>query len=145
MRDSILATVLSSLLLVCSGASADPPAAIRQDQTTTNAEARFQSFCASWMKKLRTREQENLSKAQVERRGDQFVIEYTGYGKDPLRCESKTTGVPQNPYIGKLVYQELRYQKTADSRKKLRKSRPRVLSQVDVLEIFRFDGSRWIY
>ena len=88
MRESILITVLSSFLLVSSGASADPPAAISPDQPTAKAETRFQSFCASWMKKLRTRERENLAGAQVERRGDRFVIEYTGYSPEALRCES---------------------------------------------------------
>jgi hypothetical protein len=137
MRNRTPFAVLSLLLLAFPAASAGQPAAI--------AKPRFEQFCASWMGKLQERERENLESAQVERKGKRFVIEYTGYGARPVRCEAKATGVPQNPYVGKLVYRELRYQKAARKRAVVRSAKPSVVASTEILEIFRFDGSRWVY
>jgi hypothetical protein len=137
MRNWTPFAVLSLLLLASPGASAGQPAAI--------AKPRFEQFCASWMGKLQAREKVNLASAQVERRGKRFVIEYTGYGSKPLRCETKATGVPQNPFVGKLVYKELRYQKAAKKAAAARGASPSVVAITEILEIFRFDGSRWVY
>jgi len=105
----------------------------------------FQQFCSSWMGKLREREQANLANAKIKHNAERVTLEYTGYSDKPLKCEQKTTGVAENPFIGKLIYFEIRYQKSASDQVALRKSKPTVIEQTKVLEIFRFDGRRWIY
>lgn len=106
---------------------------------------RFEQFCRTWMGKLRERETANLRKAPVQRRGAQLAVEYTGYGSDPVRCTAEPTGNPMSPYVGKLVYQERKYRRTSPESQSLRESAPEVIETSEVLEIFRYDGSRWVY
>lgn len=110
------------------------------------AAASFQSFCARWMSKLVSRQEHNLAKAKSRRAGSGGVIlEYTGYGSTPVRCEaheaSSGSGIP----IGRIVYQELRMRKQGPDRRTAAKSAADVLDQIEVMEIFRFDGERWVY
>jgi hypothetical protein len=105
----------------------------------------FERFCSTWMGKLAERERFNLRNATARKSGDRVVVEYVGYGKSPTRCEAKPSGVPSNPFVGKLVYQELRYERSGASKDGALTGQPRVLSSTEVMEIFRFDGSRWVY
>lgn len=131
------AAALAAVLLIAPSVLADSPAAV--------AKPRFDEFCATWMAKLQAREQGNAENAQVERRGERFVIEYTGYSSRPMRCESRPTGVAENPYVGKLLYHELRYEKAGAERASARAAEPSVVATTEILEIFRFDGTRWVY
>jgi hypothetical protein len=97
------------------------------------------------MGKLAERERFNLKNAPARKHGDNVVVEYVGYGKTPTRCEAKASGVPSNPFVGKLVYQEMRYERSGASKDRALTSQPRVLSTTEVMEIFRFDGRRWVY
>jgi hypothetical protein len=107
----------------------------------------FERFCSTWMGKLAERERFNLKNAAAKARkdGNRVVVEYVGYGKSPTRCEAKPSGVPSNPFVGKLTYKELRYERAGSSKDGALSSQPRVLSTTEVMEIFRFDGSRWVY
>ncbi len=105
----------------------------------------FERFCSTWMGKLAERERQNLAKAQPQRNGSGFLVEYTGYAAKPVRCEARETGVPSNPFIGKLVYHELRYRRAGATPERAHGGDASVLEQVEVMEIFRFDGSRWVY
>lgn len=107
--------------------------------------ARFERFCATWMQKLAEREAHNRSKAGAKGPDGGVVLDYTGYDRTPLRCEAKATGVPSNPYVGKLVYKELRYRITGPSLKRALTSKPQLLGATQVMEIFRYDGSNWVY
>jgi hypothetical protein len=107
--------------------------------------ARFERFCQTWMSKLAEREEHNLSKADSRGGDGQVVLEYTGYQKTPVRCEAKATGVPSNPYVGKLIYKELRYRRSGTSLKRALSNPPQLLGATQVMEIFRFDGSKWVY
>jgi hypothetical protein len=105
----------------------------------------FGSFCATWMGKLAERERSNLASATARRRGDRVVVEYVGYARSSIRCEAEPSGLPSNPFVGKLVYEEHRYERAGESRADALASPPRVVSALVVMEIFRFDGSRWVY
>ena len=105
----------------------------------------FSRFCNSWMQKLSARNERNVGKITYHKNGRGVVGEYTGYGSKPLHCSVKPTGVASNPFVGKLVYYEMRYQKAGRTRKAAGASRPRALEQIEVLEIFRYDGTRWVY
>ena len=103
----------------------------------------FDSFCAEWMTKLAQREQANAAKVEYKPQGGQVVGTYTGYEKTPLRCQSRAK--PGAPGVGTLVYNELHFKKSGASADAARKSSPEVVEKVEVMEIFRFDGSAWKY
>jgi len=103
----------------------------------------FDSFCAEWMNKLRVREHDNVSNVKYTQQGSRVVGTYTGYETVPLRCQSKAK--PGAPGVGTLVYNELHYRKSGDSVEAAKKSSPEVVEKVEVMEIFRFDGSAWKY
>jgi hypothetical protein len=103
----------------------------------------FDSFCAEWMTKLAAREQQNASKVEYKPQGSQVVGTYTGYEKTPLRCQSRAK--PGAPGVGTLVYNELHFRKTGASVEGAKQSSPEVVEKVEVMEIFRFDGSAWKY
>lgn len=103
----------------------------------------FDSFCAEWMQKLAAREQQNASKVQYTPQGGSVVGTYTGYEKTPLRCQSRAK--PGAPGVGTLVYNELHLKKAGDSVESAKKSSPQLVEKVEVMEIFRFDGSAWKY
>jgi hypothetical protein len=107
--------------------------------------ASFERFCSTWMGKLEERERSNLTRAIVRRSGDRVVVEYVGYTRSPLSCEAEPSGAPSTPLVGKLVYQELRYERSGASKGGALTNPPRVLSRIVVMEIFRFDGSEWVY
>lgn len=105
----------------------------------------FSKFCSSWMAKLKAREQQNLKQASPKKDGGLFVVEYTGYSGQPLRCEAKHSARTNRPPIGKLSYHELRYRGSGKTPAAALASTPSIVLQTEVLEIFRFDGLRWVY
>jgi hypothetical protein len=105
----------------------------------------FQSFCAEWMAKLRAREADNARATQIVKNGSGFIGEFTGYGRKPLKCRAKPTGSASTPWVGQIVYEEIVYRVSGRSAKAARSSTPVVAGRQQVLEIFKFDGSKWIY
>jgi hypothetical protein len=103
----------------------------------------FDSFCAEWMKKLASREQQNLTKVKYSPENGRQVGSYVGYDRSPVKCQSKAQ--PGKPGVGTLVYNELHYKKTGETVERAKKSEPTVVEKVEVMEIFRFDGSNWKY
>jgi hypothetical protein len=103
----------------------------------------FDSFCQEWMGKLAEREAQNAAKVDYRPQGSQVVGTYTAYEKTPLRCQSRAK--PGAPGVGTLVYNELHMRKTGSSVESAKKSSPEVVEKVEVMEIFRFDGSAWKY
>jgi hypothetical protein len=122
-------------LLVC--AAAGPAFGAAAEQT-------FRAFCSTWMNKLEDRETHNLQSAPAHKRGGEVVLQYTGYADEPLRCEAKRAASGK-AVIGKLVYHERRYEKSGPTRSRALSDSPRVLEEVEVMEIFRHDGSQWVY
>ena len=111
---------------------------------TAHASDDFARFCSEWMGKLAQRERDNLKSAQARPGSGGVVLEYTGYATQPVSCVAR---IPQagKPGVGILVYLELRYRRAGQDVVKARSSEPAILSQVEVTELFRFDGKRWIY
>lgn len=103
----------------------------------------FDSFCAEWMSKLAAREQQNAEKVQYSPTNGHVEGTYTGYDKSPTKCQSRAK--PGAPGVGTLVYNELHFRKAGDSVETAKKSSPEVVEKVEVMEIFRFDGSAWKY
>jgi hypothetical protein len=130
---------------ICAGVLVSLAAPAAQAGPGLTGPSSFERFCSTWMGKLAERERFNLKNAAARRDGNRFVVEYVGYARTPARCEAKPSGVASNPFVGKLVYQELRYERAGSSKDHALSSEPRVLSSTEVMEIFRFDGSRWVY
>ena len=97
------------------------------------------------MDKLSARHQQNAKGIAYRKHGDQVVGEYIGYSREPLQCSVTKTGVPGNPFVGKLIYYELRYRQSGQTNQAARRSHPQPLEEVAVMEFFRFDGQRWVY
>lgn len=127
--------ITATLLVMGAFALAAAPAA--------HAAQSFDSFCAEWMAKLAAREQQNAAKAHYAAQNGRMVGTYTGYEKTALRCQSRAK--PGAPGVGTLVYNELHLRKAGDSVENAKKSSPEVVEKVEVMEIFRFDGSAWKY
>ncbi len=105
----------------------------------------FASFCERWMEKLRAREIDNARDARIVQRESRYVGEFKGYGRKPLRCHARPTGSPSTPWVGQIVYEEIIYRVTGPDPKAARQSDPKPASRSQVMEIFRFDGTRWVW
>jgi hypothetical protein len=129
--------LIAALALLAAPARADAPAA--------SGAHGFERFCASWMQKLRVREADNARATRIVPAESGYVGEFTGYGRKLLKCRARPTGSPSTPWVGQLVYEEIRYRKSGRSPSAARSSKPVIAARTHVLEIFKFDGSRWIY
>ena len=105
----------------------------------------FDGFCAGWMEKLRVREADTARAARIVKNGSGYVREFKGYGRKPLQCRARPTGSRSTPWVGQLVYEEIVYRKHGKSPSAARGSKPEIAARTQVLEIFKFDGSRWVY
>ena len=136
---------MSRLLVTIAIAMWIAPLAPRAGGDDVDVAMSFRSFCAEWMTKLESRERRNQRRAGARRNGDGVVLEYTGYVERPLRCEAKRSGSSAVGAIGQIAYHQLTLQQHGRTRDRALRSRPAVLRRIEVIEIFRFDGSRWVY
>lgn len=130
---------------VAARADGEVEVAKRMPEPTSAAAVSFQSFCKEWMNKLNEREVRNRALARAVSQNEQLVMRYTGYGKAPLKCEVRETGVPSQPFVGRLTYDEIEYQKAAPTTNELAAQQPVVHTRTEVMEIFRYDGKKWVY
>ncbi len=128
---AVLAVAFAWLVLAPGQARAEEPRA-----PVAKAAKSFQDFCAQWLAKLDKRERFNRRNASKS-----GGSEYTAYGDVMIRCEAKPSGNDNNA-IGRLVYHELRVR---DASKKAGQAAQDVLERVEVMEIFRFDGTKWVW
>jgi hypothetical protein len=105
----------------------------------------FDRFCADWMAKLAQREHQNLIKVRWEKQGGALVGSYTGYARKPIQCKPTGVVTPGRPAVGKLVYQEIVYQKRGATPAAAKSAEPAVLRTTEVMEVFRYDGRKWMY
>jgi hypothetical protein len=130
LHTGLIALALTLVPLAPAGAGDDPG---------------FDRFCAQWMSKLAQRERQNIAKVRWEKRGPKTVGQYTGYARTPIQCKPTTAVKPGRPAVGKLVYQEILYEKAGTSTSDAREARPAVLQTTEVMEVFRYDGRDWKY
>jgi hypothetical protein len=137
-----LGVILASGLLLAGAAGADPAAI---DRAAEPVRVSFDRFCGSWMQKLAAQEKRNAEQVRLVKNGKGVTGDYVGYERKPLRCVIKSTGVAQSPYVGKLTYREIRYRKAGKDAKRARSAKPKAFHRLEVTEIFRWDGKRWVY
>jgi len=104
----------------------------------------FDRFCVEWMQKLATRERDNQQHIQWIPSGSGVMGEYVGYSSDHT-CLLKPISDPKAVPIGKIIYQEIRYQKQGASAAVAAKSTPQPLDLTEVTEIFRYERGQWKY
>ncbi len=116
---------------------------LRADADADRVAASFARFCNEWMSKLEARRLFNLKRAQDEEPGSEVVLRYLAYSTSPIRCEANTR--PDGSAIGRIVYHQLHMRKSGADRRHALENQPDELGRTEVMEIFRFDGSRWEY
>jgi hypothetical protein len=112
---------------------------------TRNAEAvrKFESFCGSWLDKLRERERHNRKRIEWRKEPSGVVGEYVGYDTKTYRV-LPPADVEQRP-VGKLVYMELRLRVAGESESAALENGPQIIEQTEVTELFRYDRGAWVY
>ena len=102
----------------------------------------FQTFCDSWMQKLRDRETYNTSHITWDRRDGLVTGEHVAYGHE-CSCEAREeTG--KDP-IGKITYREMRYRRQGLTPAEALAVPGTIVEQTDVTEIFRYAKGAWQY
>ncbi len=104
---------------------------------------RFETFASGWMEKLRERQRFNLSKAKWRPSGAGVEAVYIGYDTANFRI-LPLSNVETNP-IGKLVYLELTMRLVGATEEAARALQPEIVDRVEVTELFRYDGEKWVY
>jgi hypothetical protein len=104
----------------------------------------FERFCSEWMQKLATRERDNQQHIQWIPSGNGVMGEYVGYSTDHT-CQLKALTDPKAVPVAKILYQEIRYQKSGPSPTAASTAPPQPLDLTEVTEIFRYEKGQWKY
>jgi hypothetical protein len=126
------------------GASAAEKKAAQAKATAEKAAGAFVAFCQEWMGKLAVRERDNKKQIKWKTAAGGSQGEYVGYSQEHT-CQVKEQTEPTSVPIGTITYRELRYQKNGPTEAEAANSEPRVVEIVEVIEIFRFTGGKWVY
>jgi hypothetical protein len=116
-----------------------PPAAA----SSADAAKKFETFCGSWLGKLRERERHNKSRITWQKQPSGVVGEYVGYDTETYRM-MPPADVQQVP-VGRLIYMELRFRVAGESEAVALKQKPEVIERTEVTELFRYDRGNWVY
>jgi hypothetical protein len=148
--------LVALLLVSCFGAAwagstkekAKPkPKAAQAAKSSSNPNAdaakKFETFCGSWLGKLRERERFNKTKISWQKQPSGVVGEYVGYDTETYRMVPPAD-VKQVP-VGRLVYMELRFRVTGESEAVALKQKPEIIERTEVTELFRYDRGNWVY
>ncbi len=104
---------------------------------------KFEAFAMSWMGKLRERQRFNQSKVKWRPSGSGVEAIFIGYDTENYRV-LPLSNVETHP-IGKLVYLELKLRWAGGSAEEAQAQAPQIVERVEVTELFRYDGNKWIY
>jgi hypothetical protein len=104
------------------------------------AAAEFPAFCQDWGRKLQERTQWGLSQINWHLDHGLESGTYTGYG--PINsCTTKMS--ESGVAIGKLSYYEYVYSLSGKTIDEAKHAKPKQVSVMQTLEIFRFDHNKW--
>jgi hypothetical protein len=103
----------------------------------------FESFCGTWMDKLRERERYNVEHIVWQPGAVGVVGEYVGY--DTTHTNSVKADPVKGHPIGTVVYRELKFRLTGKSETEALASKPELIEQTEVTELFQFNGRNWAY
>lgn len=94
------------------------------------------------MNRLAQHERDNIAHIKWETSSVGVRGTYTGYSREHT-CVTKT-GTDSVP-VGRLTYMEMRYEKEGKDQSEAAKSAPRTIETIEVTEIFRYGGGKWLY
>jgi hypothetical protein len=113
-----------------------------QRRTYQRAASVFSSFCHDWERLLHDREVNNLEHLSWRSDGGLEVATYTGYGKvQSCECKASKEGLP----IGKIRYEEILYSIAGKTVDEARHAAPKLMHEINTLEIFSWDKGKWFY
>jgi hypothetical protein len=105
----------------------------------------FESFGNTWMARLAQVNQQNTRTLKSASAADGRVVgRYVCYGPDSLR-EVRGTDSKLTPYVGIIRYSQKTMEKEGDTQQKMREHPGVQTSEIQVTEIFRYTGGRWVY
>jgi len=105
---------------------------------------KFETFCSTWMDKLREREKYNLAHIQWQPDAGGVVGEYVGYETDQPEHTVSHTEKKSVP-IGKLIYREVKLKLSGKSEAEALANKPEIVERTEVTELFRYDHGVWVY
>jgi hypothetical protein len=111
--------------------------------SSADAAKKFETFCGSWLDKLRERERHNKTRITWEKQPSGVVGEYVGYDTETSRMVPPAD-VQQVP-VGRLVYMELRFRVAGESEAVALEQKPEIIERTEVTELFRYDRGTWVY
>jgi hypothetical protein len=117
------------------------PKQVAKKPSLEEVQQAFEVFCQDWMQKLAVREHDNIAHIQWNTKPEGVEGEYVGYNQDHT-CVVKDGSIAP---VGKIAYQEVRYEKQGKTVEEAKESPARPLEVTAVTEIFRHDGVKWIY
>lgn len=105
----------------------------------------FQQFSQGWMARLEQVSQQNSRTVKPEVAADGRVIgRYICYGPD-CATEVRSTNSTVTPFVGIIRYPQKTMVKEGSSAQRLHEEQGIVAHAVNVTEIFRYTGGRWVY
>ena len=105
----------------------------------------FESFSTGWMSRLEQVSQQNSRSLKPESSANGRVVgRYVHYGPDCVR-EVRGTGSKATPYVGILRYAQKVVEKEGETLQKMKEHPGVPTSEIQVMEIFRYTGGRWVY
>lgn len=105
----------------------------------------FENFGKNWMARLEQVNQQNTRTLKSTSTADGRVVgRYVCYGPDSLR-EVRGTDSKLTPYVGIIRYSQKTMEKEGDTQQKMREHPGVQTSEIQVTEIFRYTGGRWVY
>jgi hypothetical protein len=113
-----------------------------QRRTYQRASSTFTDFCHDWERLLHERELDNLEHLSWREDGGLETASYTGYSKvESCECKASKEGLP----IGKIRYMEINYSIVGKTIQEARHAAPKLIHEINTLEIFSWDKGKWFY
>lgn len=116
--------------------------AARAEEPVDNPADSFPQFCDQWIEKLAARERNNVANIKWEADGSLVKGKYVGYPPEHT-CVTKMGS--QSTPVGKISYQEIKYEKLGPTVEEAEHTAARPVEITQITEIFRYAGGKWIY
>jgi hypothetical protein len=117
-----------------------------QAMDEAQVEQSFAQFQKEWVKKLNTEGKYGEKTMKVEKSpyNDSFTAKYNEIREAP-GSKIKSTGQAATPYVGTMHYQIFGCTATGDTAEEAKRGPFNCVLQGDTNEIFRFNGTKWLY
>jgi len=122
-----------------------PSLALAEDPVPVKVRASFEKFSKVWMARLEQVNRDNNLAVKPETVAPGRVVgRYLRYGPDCTR-EVRATGSKTTPFVGILRYSQRTMEKEGETIPKMKDNPASASGEIQVMEIFRYTGGRWVY